>query len=195
MHLVDEEHGRPAGHGGPGAPASSTARTSLTPAVTADSSTKPGVGLPRHDGRRASSCPSRAAPRATPTSAARRAASRRSGDPGASRCDWPTTSSSVRGRIRTASGCPARSASAAAASGGRRCPDEAAEQVLTRLGFLPPVVSRARPATTALPYDGGCRRGPSVGRSDEPARPGRVVRAADEDAELVTGLLGPCGSS
>ena len=42
--------------------------------------------------------------------------SRRSGDPGTSRWSWPTTSSRVRGRIRTASGLPASPRSSAAAS-------------------------------------------------------------------------------
>ena len=39
--------------------------------------------------------------------AASPSASRRSGEPGPSRCCWPTISSTVRGRSRTASGAPA----------------------------------------------------------------------------------------
>ena len=40
---------------------------------------------------------------------------RRKGDPGPSRCSWPTTSSSDSGRIRTARGAPAGGAPSGAA--------------------------------------------------------------------------------
>ena len=86
---------------------SMTARTSLTPAVTADSSTNSrsaavatrwaSVVLPVPGG------PQRIAeigPAAPPLPSM----SRRSGLPGRSTSPWPRTSSMVRGRIRTASG-------------------------------------------------------------------------------------------
>ncbi len=86
--------------------ASMAARTSLTPAETAETSTKRRsvcwlriaaiVVLPVPGGPHSSSdmdwSPS---------------TSWRSGDPGARSCSWPTSSSSVRGRMRTASGAAA----------------------------------------------------------------------------------------
>ena len=88
---------------------SMTRRTSLTPAVMAESSTnfRPGplaitcasVVLPVPGGPQRISELGPAGPVASVP-----AASWRSGEPGPSRCCWPTTSSRVRGRIRTASG-------------------------------------------------------------------------------------------
>ena len=87
-----------------------TSRTSLTPALTAESPTKraarpPGaafatsrarVVLPQPGGPQSSSEGSVPAP-----------ISARSGAPGATRCDCPAISSSVRGRMRSASGAEA----------------------------------------------------------------------------------------
>ena len=87
-----------------------TARTSLTPAVTRRQLDEPAPGGPATRGARGWSCRCRAAPRGQrdrPRSTSP-STSRRSGAPGASRCSWPTTSSSVRGRIRTASGAGRR---------------------------------------------------------------------------------------
>src|SRR5450756_1675824 len=91
-----------------------TSRTSLTPAVTADSSTKrrPEVSamryarvvLPVPGGPHSTTDDGAAGPGSPLTGAS----NRRNGDPGSSRCRCPTTSSSVRGRIRTASGAPGR---------------------------------------------------------------------------------------
>jgi hypothetical protein len=94
---------------------STTWRTSFTPAVTADSSRK------RRDVVRAMSIaivvlPVPGGPHSTTDSGASPSTSRRSGAPRASRCAWPTTSSSVRGRIRTASGATRSAASRSAAS-------------------------------------------------------------------------------
>ncbi len=92
---------------------SMTARTSLTPAVIADSSTNrlsvalettyarvvlPVPGGPHRITEEGPAGP----PEPSPTS-------RRSGEPDFSRCCWPTTSSRVRGRIRTARGLAAGS--------------------------------------------------------------------------------------
>src|SRR4051794_16076157 len=90
-----------------------TARTSLTPAVIADSSTKrllvalettyarvvfPVPGGPQRITEDGPAGP----PDPSPTSLRR-------GEPGFRRCCWPTTSSRVRGRIRTARGLAAGS--------------------------------------------------------------------------------------
>ena len=95
--------------------ASMAARTSLTPAVTADSSvnrrrvtwliTWASVVFPVPGG-----------PHSTTDMPASFSASLRSGVPSPVRCRWPITSSRVRGRIRTASGAAARAASSPAAS-------------------------------------------------------------------------------
>ena len=88
-------------------------RTSRTPAVIADISTK------RPPTPRETTCASVVLPvpggphSSTDVSPARLpvpppATIRRSGDPDASRWSWPTTSSRLRGRIRTASGAAGR---------------------------------------------------------------------------------------
>src|SRR5215203_6680026 len=92
-----------------------TARTSLTPALSADSGTN------RRRVARETTCaivvfPVPGGPHRISDIGASPSTSRRSGVPGPSRCRWPTTSSSVRGRIRTASGAVAATASSAAAS-------------------------------------------------------------------------------
>ena len=95
--------------------ASIAARTSFTPAVTADSSvnrrrvtwltTWASVVLPVPGG-----------PHSSSDMAASWSASLRNGVPSPVRCRWPMTSSRVRGRIRTASGADAAAASSPAAS-------------------------------------------------------------------------------
>src|SRR4051812_9269521 len=92
-----------------------TARTSFTPALSADSGTN----------RRLVACETTCAmvvlpvpggPQRISDIGASPSTSRRSGVPGPSRCRWPTTSSRVPGRIRTASGAVAATACSAAAS-------------------------------------------------------------------------------
>src|SRR5450631_204212 len=96
---------------------SSTSRTSLTPALTADSSTN------RRDVAWLTTCASVVLPvpggphRNTELPPASGLSTiRRSGVPGPRRCCCPTTSSRVRGRMRTASGATARCARAVASS-------------------------------------------------------------------------------
>ena len=77
------------------------------------------AGRLRYEVRERRLAGARAGPRAGSTGdvrppAAAPSTSRRSGAPGASRCCWPTTSSSVRGRIRTASGASAAARSSPA---------------------------------------------------------------------------------
>src|SRR5579875_463657 len=93
---------------------SSTPRTSLTPAVTADPGTKTfEVYLAISRARVVLPLPAGPQRIAEPTRSL--SMSVRSGAPGATRCCWPTTSSSERGRRRMASGPPvARSRSALA---------------------------------------------------------------------------------
>ena len=100
-----------------------TARTSLTPAVTADSSTK------RRSAAVATRCASVVLPvpggpqmiaESGPAAPPEPSMSRRSGLPGRSTLVWPRTSSRVRGRIRTASGAwPAEAGCSRAVGGGR----------------------------------------------------------------------------
>ncbi len=124
----------------------SAARTSLTPAVTADSSTN----------RRCPDAETTAAMVVLPTPggpqrktdiAVRPSASRRSGEPGPSRWSWPTISSTVRGRIRTASGVSAWPALLSEPAGRRRgcTAHRVAEQVRIHLADATP--PRGRPAS------------------------------------------------
>lgn len=80
-----------------------TPRTSLTPADSADIATnRRPVAI---ETRLASVVlPVPGGPYSSTDAGAAPSTSRRSGAPSRSRCCWPTTSSSVRGRIRTASG-------------------------------------------------------------------------------------------
>src|SRR5437763_1776020 len=87
--------------------ASITARTSLTPADSADSATN------RRSPAPAARCamvvlPLPGGPHRITDIGAAPVTSCRSGAPGASRWSWPTSSSRVRGRIRTASGASGR---------------------------------------------------------------------------------------
>ena len=106
VHLVDEQHRLASAAAELRRAASMTSRTSLTPAATAETSTNrrsvcaetiPAmVVLPVPGGPHSSSAVGWSA-----------STSRRSGEPSASRCSWPYSSSRVRGRIRTASGAAA----------------------------------------------------------------------------------------
>src|SRR5215218_6983210 len=113
---------------------SMTSRTSLTPAVTAESCSKaravvpatasasvvlPVPGGPHNSTDESLSCSTR----------------RRSGRPGPSSCAWPTTSSIVRGRNRAANGAWARRRSAAAAvnRSSATAPDRSLARGLARL--------------------------------------------------------------
>ena len=154
----------------------------MTPAVTADSSrnrrrvlraiTIASVVLPVPGG-----------PQRTALSGASPSTSRRIGAPGPSRCCCPTTSSSVRGRIRTASGAT-RSSAARSPASKRVSPSmrqtlrrRAAQEAPTRQGALPaadrahthPAVRHVRQLIAP-----GCPTGP--------ARHDRVARRPDARA-------------
>jgi len=147
---------------------SSWARTSLTPAVTAESSTK----------RRLVCLETTAAMVVLPTPggphrktdiAPLPCASRRSGEPGASRCSCPTISSRFCGRIRTASGRFAWSACAseppAGGSGSRvRLPNKSSV-MLTR------ATDSRGPTGHRHPNRGGLAR---LRSRPTPGRPGRA---------------------
>ena len=84
---------------------SMTPRTSLTPALSADSASN--ARPVAWEIRRASVVlPVPGGPCSTTDAGAAPSTRRRSGAPGASRWSWPTTSSRLAGRIRTASGVP-----------------------------------------------------------------------------------------
>src|ERR687886_246578 len=78
--------------------------------------------------------------------------SRRSGERGPSRCCWPTTSSSERGRMRTASGAEGSRAGAAPSSSGASnselTPSDATRASL--LAALPPTYSSASARAAGL---------------------------------------------
>ena len=89
---------------------SMTARTSFTPADSAESASNRRPVAPEM--RDASVVfPVPGGPYKMTDAAPEPSTSRRSGEPGLSRCCWPTTSSRVAGRIRTASGLEADGAS------------------------------------------------------------------------------------
>ena len=123
--------------------ASTAARTSLTPAVTAESSvnlrlvtwltTYARVVLPVPGG-----------PHSSSDIGASLSMSLRNGVPAAVRCRWPTTSSSVRGRIRTASGA-AFSAARSSASSNKLSTPSSLLRVTTskRRRFRPPARAAA----------------------------------------------------
>src|SRR5690606_31230293 len=90
---------------------SMAARTSLTPAETAEISTKRrSVTLDTTSARVVLPVPG--GPHRNSDIGASLSTSRRSGVPGPSRWRWPITSSSVRGRMRTARGCGVASSAA-----------------------------------------------------------------------------------
>ena len=83
-----------------------TSRTSLTPAETAEISTKRRL-VCRLISEAIVVLPVPGGPHSSSVSGWSPSMTCRNGDPAASRCSWPTSSSSVRGRIRTASGADA----------------------------------------------------------------------------------------
>ena len=85
-----------------------TSVISLMPDVTALNATNSAPVACAPAAARASSCPCRAGPRGSASAARRDRAPAAAGRPGPSRCAWPTNSSSVRGRIRSASGVPGK---------------------------------------------------------------------------------------
>ena len=115
VDLVDEQQGVHPAHAELASGLVDAARMSLTPEVTADSSTK------RRRVARLTTVasvvfPVPGGPHSSSAMGASSSTSRRSGLPSPSRCRCPTTSSRVRGRIRTASGSWDRWASAPASS-------------------------------------------------------------------------------
>ena len=86
---------------------SATSRTSFTPAVTADSGSNAFSVAPATS-RAIVVLPVPGGPHSTTDDSRSDSMSTRSGLPGPSRCCWPTTSSSERGRSRAASGARAR---------------------------------------------------------------------------------------
>ena len=96
-----------------------TSRTSFNPAATAESATKRvgAAGLDAASSRASVVLPVPGGPQSTSEGREPDSSSERSGAPGATRWRCPTTSSSVRGRIRSASGAPPRARSCGAASG------------------------------------------------------------------------------
>ncbi len=95
------------------------ARTSLTPAVTALSSTKRRPEAPLTSAAIVV-LPVPGGPHRITELVPEPSISRRNGEPGATRSAWPTSSDSSRGRIRTASGALASSDRPASSGGSKR---------------------------------------------------------------------------
>ena len=160
---------------------SMTSRTSLTPAVTADSCSKALAVVPA-TARASVVLPVPGGPHSSTEDSRSCSTSRRSGRPGPSSCGCPTTSSIVRGRSRAASGAWLRRRSSAAAQnrssrharrrGRTACSSARPERhdlldQPRRLDPLPALGTHGRPASARSP-----RRACGRGTSGAPGRGG-----------------------
>ncbi len=169
-----------------------TSRTSLTPAVTADSSTK------RRSAALATRCASVVLPvpggpqitaESGPAVPPEPSTSRRSGLPGRSTSACPRTSSSERGRIRTASGGRVLSPVAAGPAATRSSRAWANRSVASLIGVQPSEAGRRSSATYAEPWPS--RSTPRPGSRPEWTRPRPAVSRSRRRPRHTRGRASP----